>query len=387
MFVLILLGFTMPLEGLACDKVVTEEVGTSKSILELLKDLSPVESFELCLESGPHYEWKAADCSWVQSSLTIRGLQSVPLHLELFTCALLAPGALLVFENLRLTGTQLLVPDCEEEWCTHCLTPDFLVPSPLGPATVIESHLVTPELPESVLCEGNHLSSFFQVAAGTQLIFRNCEIVNVRIRAKAFVELLGGSVFFLQTQIFGLDFAEGFILQTDISTTSSVSLELCSVSGLNRDHPFHYPSDSGFLQASALSSLSLVSVLLQDNFLMPSSQVTVYFLKVDDLGSLELVNTTIRRCMGSFSLSLSPHEAGVFLWANSTYELSYSEGSSNWEIFLNSAILTIVSLSYHSNLNYGASGVHVSVIRQNGPSQALLKYCTFSHNLVTVWIR
>lgn len=232
------------------------------------------------------------------------------------------------------------------------------------------------------ICEKSAQFAFFELAEGTILTFRQCNIQNIRVRADAFVRLKGGQIVFQDTEIWGLDFVSAFLSQTDSSSTSSISFANCSISGLNRDHRYNSKGDSGLIVASRLASIDLVDVLMEDNFLMPNSDKPGCFLKVDFLTSMRIIRTEIRRCMGSFELSFSPSEPSEgLLWADSTYEYSHSDDAPNWVlVFKASTQVNITSVTFAYNTNMYSNGVLLSCTSRSGTSQVHISDFYFADN-------
>lgn len=140
-----------------------------------------------------------------------------------------------------------------------------------------------------------------------------------------------GIVEFVQTEIEGLDFRDGFL----VGVANEIRLLEVFITGLNRDHPYmrNSGSDSGLISAfTAIFQVQNCSFV--DNFLLEGqlSEGTHTFLSLSNATSVVISNSQFVRCMGGIALQV--HSA--LLLSSSSLLRCYS---------INNPVLTLSALS------------------------------------------
>lgn len=192
--------------------------------------------------------------------------------------------------------------ECEQEWCTHCLTPPFLWPG-LVNETAIDRHpgasVADPYYERSQCFDKNF--DFF-TARNTIFILANSTIDNIRVRANSFLNMqcytMSCFLSISNTTITRMDFSSNFIS----GYTTSVQLSRITVSGWNRDHAFNanYQSDQGFLYQSSVENFLLEDSVFEDNIML-SLYFTFPMISVASFRKATLRNCVFRRSLTRLS--------------------------------------------------------------------------------------
>lgn len=227
--------------------------------------------------------------------------------------------AFLTFANVRMSGQRLVWPDCEAEWCSHCLTPPFVWPGQTS--TVIERHPVS-QVPPTFNERCHSLQDFIDYAASVEWVpvsfftitsasmtIIDSHLDNIRIRAFNFICLSGSALLTISnTTVTRMDFTNSFIgYERYVAEPVTVLLQRLTVSGLNRDHAYvrGYNSyedtplfDAGFLSLKDVVNLTLVECVFEDNLQLQEQEYipsTVFVAGV--FFSITLQSCVFRRSM------------------------------------------------------------------------------------------
>ena len=226
------------------------------------------------------------------------------------------------FANVRISGQRLVWSDCEEEWCTHCLSPPFVWPGQTH--TVIEHHPIS-QVPVSFHARCKYLHdyianmtyyswspvNFFSIQKSS-VVITDCHLDNIRIRANNFISLYDLAVLVIRnTTITRMDFRDGFIgdvIGMDVPVT--VVMQGVTVSGLNRDHAYVrgynlYEEfegtplfDGGFLRLIDVTNLTLVECVFEDNLhIQDQAKPPCTLLVIGVFPSITLQSCVFRRSM------------------------------------------------------------------------------------------
>ena len=251
----------------------------------------------------------------------------------------------LTFANVILSGRHHFVPDCEEDWCTHCLDLSQLVRANDGSyQTVIDHHVVDTSVPEywewQAKCGTLDNTAVFQVLPGAELTFEDCELLDIRYSPSSFVSLSNSSLVFTSTKIKRMNAAVAFLLLEE-NTRNSVTLTSCYVTGLNRDYAYAPDLSLGtsFLFSMNLGRVSLIvsNSTFEDN-LVYDPFYTYAFVYVELL-DLQLTDSTFFR--GNGGLFFMCAEAQQRHIINVTFRSMFTNGGVFYVWLMDDAYLTI----------------------------------------------
>jgi len=214
--------------------------------------------------------------------------------------------ARLAFESVVLSGRHHFRSDCEEDWCTHCLDVGLLVASEDGSyRTVIDRHIVDTSDPEygewQAKCGTLSGTAVFQVSPGAELVFKDCELLDIRYRPFTFVWLSGSSLVLTNTTIKRINADHNFLLVEE-NSLNSVTIASCYVTGFNRDHAYTpgFTMDTSFLVSFWWGQISLTisNSTFENNLVhhiigMNQGFLDVYVLDLQLTDSVFLRNTGI----------------------------------------------------------------------------------------------
>lgn len=210
----------------------------------------------------------------------------------------------LTFINISLSGKDHFLRNCELDWCTHCLSLDFLVNEEGARYhTVIDNNTVV--LDESysnwqTKCSiERYQYGNFNLLPGAVLVFEDCEIANVRYQMPNFVRLDDASLHLMRTKINRTDNHEAFIY----IEAGTVTIDTCLVTGLNRDHPYDRNMRGAFLSGFS-DNLTIKRSIFREDLVFDSSLIN------SQVFSLVFMDSLFDHCAGEVNLNrmCSPSE-------------------------------------------------------------------------------
>jgi len=234
----------------------------------------------------------------------------------------------LTFVNVTLSGRHHFTEDCEEgeDWCTHCLNPELLVEEDGLYYTVIEHHPVLLDASYGewqAKCQWETGEDVFAVLEGATFSIEDSIIADVRYKMRAFVSLKNSLFRLIRSQVLRMDPSYSFIVSED-SPDTTVLIQDCYVTGLNRDHIYHpeLGSDAGLIYFDLGSSLNVTRSTFTDLIMQSPSIYDIIIAGTFD--SFHLTDTVFARCVGrllSFNSDLNSTLRNV------TFERNFAVGT------------------------------------------------------------
>ena len=180
-------------------------------------------------------------------------------------------------------------------------------------------------------CSWGKWVDVFQVSEDVTLSIEDSVVADVRYKADSFAWLMNGSLRLLRSQVLRIDFSFGFLWS--VSPATSVLVQDCYVTGLNRDHIYtpEVAWESGLFELNSISSFILANSTFTDlisQSLLFGSQIV--YVKA----AYQVTDTSFTRCVGHL-LFLDCDEDH----ANLTFRNISFEGN-----FANDIIVTVNSM-------------------------------------------
>lgn len=227
----------------------------------------------------------------------------------------LSDNSHLTLRNVRLSGQKMLMKNCGEDWCTHCLGSPFSD----GVDTVEATDL----------CNG--YEAFFDIGGGN-LTIENALIEKIQVRAQNFIVLWSEAVLEISNcTIKDMDFASAFI-STSFGFSDpqrKILLNNLTVTHFNPGHVYtsDYDGDSGFIYTDVVENFTLSGSLFEDNMQLanPDSYSRNSFIDIRQIQAVVIRDCVFRRSMHSFRFGKNANDDTILRISNCLFEGDWVE--------------------------------------------------------------